>query len=228
VGQAETEDQVQAAIHQIVSQLEPLLYLAYKLQLAPLQQQLIRFICTNMAPKALCPPSTVREVMTQRVVLAAAGGSEALGAMAQLLLEASKPNAASEAHARAAASGRTVAGVNSAPSLQGTGGVSPSPAVGIIALIMIFLFSLVVIVAGYLVFMLQSVERAEGVAYGHEAGATCDKEVHSKQQIAKSRYCYTAGCCCAHYQRGLAATAHAACDRPSDSATDISQHSYSS
>lgn len=176
VGQAATEEQVQAVTRQVVAQLEPLLYLAYKLQLGPLQQQLHTFIATNMTPKALCTPCSICEVMTQRVVLAAAGAPEALGAMAQLLLEAGKPNAASEAHARAkasipappAATVPNVAGVNNAPTLQGTGLTPEEETFNMVCAWLVAIAGVV-----YLCWVFKLKPLVQGVAEGHEAVATC-------------------------------------------------------
>jgi hypothetical protein len=86
--------QVQAFTQQLVGQVEALLYLAYKLQLAPLQDQLHGFIRTNMAPGRLCPPSTVRDVITERVRVPAAGSPQALGAMVEALLDVPRSNGA--------------------------------------------------------------------------------------------------------------------------------------
>jgi hypothetical protein len=78
-----------------VDQVESLLYLSHKLQLAPLQQQLVRFVRANMAPDALCPPSTICKLITRRVVLAAAEAPQALEALVQLLLDTPSTTAAS-------------------------------------------------------------------------------------------------------------------------------------
>jgi hypothetical protein len=73
--------QKQLVSQQLVSQLEPLLYLAYRLQLAPLQEVLHAFISNNASIKGGPLLGHMGEVLTQRVLQAAADtpvGQEAL------------------------------------------------------------------------------------------------------------------------------------------------------
>jgi hypothetical protein len=79
-------DQRQSCTQQLVSQLEPLLYLAYRLQLAPLQEVLHAFIrgCTSMTFGVLM--GHMRSVLTQRVTAAAAEEGLMEGGLLQLLV----------------------------------------------------------------------------------------------------------------------------------------------
>jgi hypothetical protein len=81
--------QKQSLVHQVTSQLEPLLYLAYRLQLAPLQEALHAFICNNTAFVNSVLHGSLGQVLTQRVLHAAADGPLAVEALLKLQLHRS-------------------------------------------------------------------------------------------------------------------------------------------
>jgi hypothetical protein len=83
---ANGEDQKQAFTQQLVSQLEPLLYLAYRLNLGPLQEALHGFVrgCTSHSSGVF--KGHMRSVLNPRVTEAAAGEGLVEEGLLQLLV----------------------------------------------------------------------------------------------------------------------------------------------
>jgi hypothetical protein len=80
------KDQQNSATQQLVSQLEPLLYLAYRLQLAPLQEVLHAFTRNNTSCGGAILYGHIRHVLTQRVIQAAADCDVGVQGLLQLLV----------------------------------------------------------------------------------------------------------------------------------------------
>jgi hypothetical protein len=86
-GLAEADEQQQKCIgQQVAGQLEPLLYLAYRLQLGPLQEVLHAFIRNSTVGANAILYGHMRRVLTHRVLLAAVDCDVAEQALLQLLV----------------------------------------------------------------------------------------------------------------------------------------------
>jgi hypothetical protein len=85
-GPTADEAQKQSFAQQLVAQLEPLLYLAYRLQLAPLQEALHCFIRNSTSCGNAILYGHMRPVLTQRLIQAAADSDVGRDALLQLLV----------------------------------------------------------------------------------------------------------------------------------------------